>query len=130
MEATHLEHVELGVDHVGGVGGVQSPPLRHVRCSRCHPRVQASEESLMTTSGHDRGSSIAGGWCSWEHVTRWIALLKGQKEEPTGSAEDAMADRGHSTPNCRCMGKLIEGPKGDGVVHVPAWRGRTQVKIG
>ena len=58
----------------------------------------------MATSGRGRGSSLVGEGRRCVLVTRWIALLRGRKEELAESAEDAMADRGHSTLDCRCAG--------------------------
>jgi hypothetical protein len=81
---------------------------------------------FMATSGHNRGSSIGGWWHSWEFVT----LLRGPKEESVGSVDDAMADRGQSTPDCRCARCILGRSQGGQGGARPNMEGEDPVENG
>ena len=68
--------------------------------------MRASEEPFTVASGHSRRSGIVGGWRICMLVTLLLALCRVWKEAFAECVVEAMADRGHSAPECRCLGLL------------------------
>lgn len=128
MEGPCRGHVEEGDDHVGG--GVQSPLLRRARRGQCQPQVRASKAPFMEASGRGRRNVLVRKWRSSEFVIWMNVLLRGWKEESAGNVVDAMAERGHSAQDCRCVGRFLGRSQGRRGACALAWTGRTREKLG
>ena len=66
----------------------------------------------LTASGHGRGKVFVRKWHISEFVIWMNVLLRGWREESVGNAVDAMAERGHAVPDCRCAGQLLGWSQG------------------
>ena len=96
-----------------------SPLLRCVGHGRRQPIMRANEEPFMATSRHGRTTGYVGGWQKGSlislHVQGRIGTMEfaGDVKQRVHrvvvicAAKDAMAERGHSSPDYRCVRRLL-----------------------